>query len=185
MLIGRPHVDVLHIDKLIPPNIDVTIKLMPNDDKFLFMSADGDNLGPKVVIIKINLIVATKQMSDATDMVHRALVRERNMRLLYTLVIMKLVAIPAGSSTMCLDNIFMGGLLDLVMMGFVSDTAFAGSYTELRTISRTSRFSKWICSVTACGCGGSDTNRTLLRRYIIPIILPSKSSLDSTRATAV
>ena len=31
---------------------------------------------------------------------------------------------------MCLDNIFTGRLPDLVMVGFVSDTAFAGSYTE-------------------------------------------------------
>ena len=127
VLIGRPHVDVFHIDKLIPPGIDVAIKFMPNDDKFLFMSADGDNLGLKVVIKEINLNVATKQMSDATELAHRARVRERNMRLPYTRVMMKNVAIPAGSSTMCLDNIFTGGLPDLVVMGFVSDTAFAGS----------------------------------------------------------
>ena len=40
VLIGRPHVDVFHIDKLITPGIDVDIKFMPNDDKFCFMSAD-------------------------------------------------------------------------------------------------------------------------------------------------
>ena len=42
---------------------------------------------------------------------------------------MKHVAIPSGSSTICLDNIFTGALPDLVVMGFVSDTAFSGSYT--------------------------------------------------------
>ena len=52
------------------------------------------------------------------------------MRLLYTRVMMKHVAIQAGSSTMCLDNILTGGLPDLVVMGLVSDTAFAGSYTD-------------------------------------------------------
>ena len=94
------------------------------------MSADGDNLGPKVVIKEMNLIVATKYMSDATELAYRALVPEWNMRLPYTRVMMKHVAIPAGSSTICLDNIFTGGLPNLVVMGFVSDTAFAGSYTE-------------------------------------------------------
>ena len=103
---------------------------MPNDDKFLFMSADGDNLGPKVVIKEMNLNVATQQISDAIELAHRALVRERTMQLPYTRVMIKHVAITAGSSTMCLDNIVMGGLPDLVVMGFVSDTAFAGSYTE-------------------------------------------------------
>ena len=43
---------------------------------------------------------------------------------------MKHMAISAGSSIMCLDNIFTGGLPDLVVMGFVSETAFAGSNTE-------------------------------------------------------
>ena len=43
---------------------------------------------------------------------------------------MKHVAIPANSSIMCLDNIFTGVLPDLVVMGFVTNTAFAGSYTE-------------------------------------------------------
>ena len=130
MLIGRLHVIVFQIDKLIPPGIDVTIKFIPNYDKFRFMSAGKDNLKPKVVIKEINLIVATKQMSDATELAHRALVRERNMRLPYIRVMIKHVVIPAGSSTMCLDNIFTGGPPDLVVMDLVSDTAFAGSYTD-------------------------------------------------------
>ena len=66
VLIGRPNVDVFHIGKLIPPGIDEAIKFMLNNDKFLFMSADVDNLVPKVVIKEMNLNVATKQMSEAT-----------------------------------------------------------------------------------------------------------------------
>ena len=130
VLIGRPHLDVFHIDKLIPPGIDMTIKFMPNDDKFIIMSSDADNLGPKVVIKDMSLIIRTKQLSDATELAHRALVKEQNMRLPYTRVLMKHIAIPANSSTICLDNIFTGSLPDLVVMGFVSDSAFAGSYTE-------------------------------------------------------
>ena len=50
VLIGGPHVDMFHLNKLILPIIDEAIKVMPNDDKFIFMFADKDNLGPKVVI---------------------------------------------------------------------------------------------------------------------------------------
>jgi hypothetical protein len=130
VLIGRPHVDVFHIDKLIPPGIDMSVKFLPNDDKFIFMSTEGNNFGPKIVIKEMNLIVHTKQLSDATELAHRALIREKNVRLPFTRIFMKHVAIPAGSSTICLDNIFTGSLPDLVLLGFVSDTAFAGSYTE-------------------------------------------------------
>jgi hypothetical protein len=94
------------------------------------MSTEGANFGPKVVIKEMNLIIHTKQLSDAAELAHRALIHEKNMRLPYTRVMMKHIAIPSGSSTICLDNIFTGPLPDLVLMGFVSDAAFAGSYTE-------------------------------------------------------
>ena len=68
VLIVRPNIDVFYIDKLISPGIDVAIKFIPNDDKFLFMSAGGDNIGQKVVIKEINLNVAAKQMFDATEL---------------------------------------------------------------------------------------------------------------------
>ena len=130
VLIGRPHLDVFHIDKLIPPGIDMSLKFLPNDDKFIFMSTEGAAFGPKIVIKEMQLIIHTKQLSDATELAHRALIREKNVRLPHSRVMMKHVAIPSGSSTICLDNIFTGGLPDLVVMGFVADTAFAGSYTE-------------------------------------------------------
>ena len=130
VLIGRRHLDAFHIDKLIPPGIDMSIKFLTNDEKFIIMSSDGDNLGRKVIIKNMNLIIRTKQLSDATELAHRALIKERNMRMPYSRVLMKHIAIPANSSTICLDNLFTCSLPDLVVMGFVSDTAFAGSYTE-------------------------------------------------------
>ena len=130
VLIGRPHSDVFHIDKLIPAKIDVSVKLMPNDDKFCIMSCDGDNLKPTVVIDDMILIICTKQLSDAPELAHKTIVGTINMRLSYTRVLMKHVAIPADSSTVCLDNIFTSVLFNLVVIGFVTDTAFAGSYTE-------------------------------------------------------
>ena len=129
VLIGCPHADVFHIDKLIPPGIDVSVKFMPND-KFCIMSSDADNLGPKVVIDDMNLIIWTKQLSDSAELANQTLVGNINMRLPYTRVLMKQVAIPDNSATMCLDNIFTGVLPDLVVMGFVTDTAFAESYTD-------------------------------------------------------
>ena len=72
---------MFHIDKLIPPGIDLSMKFLPNDDKFIFMSGEGNKFGPKLVIKEMNLIIHTKQLSDATVLAHRALVREKYMRL--------------------------------------------------------------------------------------------------------
>ena len=94
------------------------------------MSSDEDNLGPKLVIDDMNLIICNKQLYDTAELAHQTFVGTINMRLSYTRVLMKHVAILTNSSTMCLDNILTGVLPDLVVMGFVTDTAFAGSYTE-------------------------------------------------------
>ena len=68
-------------------------------------------------------------MSDAAELAYQILVGNINMRLPHTRVLMKHVAIPANSSNMRLDHIFTGVLPHLVVMKFVTDTAFAGSYT--------------------------------------------------------
>ena len=38
-LIGRPHLDVFHQERLIPPNIDLHMKLIPSPNGFLCKSA--------------------------------------------------------------------------------------------------------------------------------------------------
>ena len=94
------------------------------------MSSDGDNLGPKVVIDDMNLIICTKQLSDAAELAYQIIVGNIYIRFPYTRLLMKHVTIPANSSTICLDNVFTGVLPDSVVMGFVTDAACAGSYTE-------------------------------------------------------
>ena len=69
-------------------------------------------------------------MSDVNELAHLAFVCKKKMRLLYLSVMMKQVAFVAGSSTMWHDNILTNGLLDLLVMNFVSNTAFANSYTN-------------------------------------------------------
>lgn len=122
--------DVFHFDKLILLGIDVFIKFMPIYDNFLFMCGDGDNLGFKMVIDDKNLIVFTKHLFDTTKFGDSTLFVDINMRLPYTCLMLKHVAIPPNSVTICLDNIFTGALLDSMVMSFVTDTAFARSYTK-------------------------------------------------------
>ena len=78
VLIGRQHAVVFDIDKLILPGIDLSVKYMPNDDKFCIMSSDRDNLGPKVVIDDMNLIICTKQLFDATKFTNQTLVGNKH-----------------------------------------------------------------------------------------------------------
>ena len=70
VLIGCPHSDAFHIEKSISLGIDVSIKFLPNDNKFGCMCSDADNLRPIVIIEDMNLIICTKQLSDASKVAH-------------------------------------------------------------------------------------------------------------------
>ena len=67
-LIGRPYADVCHQNRLIPPNIDLSIKLMPSQNNFVCISAaPAQNAALeyfKLVILSANLIIYTKQLTS-------------------------------------------------------------------------------------------------------------------------
>ena len=66
-LTGRPHLDLFHQEKLIPPNVDLKLRLIPNSHKFLLKTKAGTQAAPqvnyKVQIVSANLIVQTKVFS--------------------------------------------------------------------------------------------------------------------------
>ena len=67
-LIGRPHADVFHQDRLYPSNINLNLKLMPSPNNFVCKSAAPaansaqDNFNQ--VILSTNLIIHTKQLTS-------------------------------------------------------------------------------------------------------------------------
>ena len=67
-LIGRPHLDVFHQERLIPPNIDLHIKLIPSPNDFVCKSAalvgNAQQENYKLVIQSANLIIRTKKLTS-------------------------------------------------------------------------------------------------------------------------
>lgn len=128
-LIGRPHLDLFQQEKLIPPGVDVTLKLLPNSDKFCLMSGDAQ-ANHKIEIKTARLIVHKKQLKPAAALALRQTVQEQSFQIPYVRVLMKHHVIPANSQKVALDNIFSGQLPDLCVVGLVADDAHAGSYTK-------------------------------------------------------
>jgi len=131
-LMGRPHLDMFQQDRLIPPGVDVHLKLIPAARDFVCKSAAPQNNGVqenyKPVIQFAGFIVHTKQLTSEAELAHRALLREKVMRLPYTRVQVKHLSIPANQTHYNFDNIFTGALPDLVVVGLLDDADFAGGY---------------------------------------------------------
>ena len=67
-LIGRPHLDVFNQERLIPPNIDLHMKLMPSPNNFVCKSAapgqGAQQENYKLVIQSVNHIIHTQKLTS-------------------------------------------------------------------------------------------------------------------------
>ena len=131
-LIGRLHLDVFQQERLIPPSIDLTMRLIPSPNDFVFKSAapaqGGQQENYKFVIQSANLIIRTKKL---TSTAHKELMDHllsKNMVHHLSRVQIKHLSIPANQTSINFDNIFTGALPDLVVVCLVSEADLAGGY---------------------------------------------------------
>ena len=131
-LIGRPHLDVWHQERLIPLNVDFHMRLMPSPNNFVIKSAapaqNSVQENFKMFIRSVTLIIHTKQLTRTAHDALRKLLLHQNMRLHYSRVQMKHLSIPAMQTSINFDNVFTGALPDLVIVGLVRDIDLAGGY---------------------------------------------------------
>ena len=82
--IGRSHLDLFHLERLISPNIDLHMKLMPSPNNFVCnyaapcQGAQQENF--KLVIQSVNLIIRTKKITSTSHGALMDLSVKQNMR---------------------------------------------------------------------------------------------------------
>lgn len=132
-LVGRPHVDLFHQNRLIPPGIDLHMKLIPASDAFAIISAaPAGNAAQeqyKMEIVYAALVIHTKQLTSHLELAHRRLHEAKPMLLPYARVQVKHLSIPQNQTAYSFENVFAGAQLpDLVVVGFLDDVDFGGTY---------------------------------------------------------
>jgi hypothetical protein len=128
-LVGKPHVDLFNQNRLLPPGVDLFMKLVPSSDVFLFKKAAAVVNDVKFVIKKASLHIHMKELSNAAELAHKELLRTRPMKFPHTRVQAKHYTIPANTTKYSIDNMFTGPLPDRVIVGLVSDEDFGGTYS--------------------------------------------------------
>ena len=123
-LIGRPYINVFHLDRLIFLNIDFYITLMPFPNNFVCQSAafaaNTALKNYKLVIHSINLIILTKQLTSTALKAHIKLIQLQNMRHYYSRVQIKLLSIYENQTSIDFDNVFTTAFPDMVIVGQVA-----------------------------------------------------------------
>ncbi|XP_031749718.1 uncharacterized protein F54H12.2-like [Xenopus tropicalis] len=127
-LLGILHGDIFQQDKLLLSGLDLKIKLTRNKDLFCLMSSEVDPF--KVQILNASLFVKRVQVSPAVRIGHAQGLLTSNAKYIIDRVSMKVFSIPAGSRVCNQENLFLGQLPKLVILGFVDNESFSGAYNR-------------------------------------------------------
>ena len=130
--IGRPHFDLFHPDKLIPANVDLKFRFIPNKSSWLLKTAapagTDRQVAYKIDILSARMYIHTKQISPSLLVAHEKMLQKSNYRIPYNKVTTKTISLANGLSVYEQDNIYMGQLPDLIVVAFVADNDMGGGY---------------------------------------------------------
>ena len=130
VLMGRPHLDLFHQEKLIPPNCDLKFRFIPHKSDFVLISKDNaaDAKKFKLTITSARLFIRTKSVSPSLLLAHEGNLDEGPYRIPFSKVTSKVLSIPTGHTTFEADNVFMGTIPDKVIMAIIPNANMSGTY---------------------------------------------------------
>ncbi|XP_069092666.1 uncharacterized protein F54H12.2-like [Pleurodeles waltl] len=127
-LLGRVHSDLFFQEKLLINGIDLKIKLNRNKDAFFLISGDAEQY--KLVILSASLFVKRVKVSPSVRLAHAEALQLSNAKYAIQRVALKIFSILAGTRLTQQQNLFIGQLPKLIIIGFVDNIAFSGLYTS-------------------------------------------------------
>ncbi|XP_069064798.1 uncharacterized protein F54H12.2-like [Pleurodeles waltl] len=124
----RVHSDLFFQDKLLVNAIDLKIKLNCNKDAFCLINGDAQQY--KLVILSASLFVKRVKVSPSVRLAHAEALQLSNAKYAIERVALKIFSIPASSRLTKQQNLVLGQLPKLIIIGFVDNTAFSGLYNS-------------------------------------------------------
>ena len=126
-LIGRPHLDLFHQDKNIPPLCDLRFRFIPVAQDFLIKKPQANNDAYRLRIQSLKLWMRTKEVSASFQLAHESMWQHHNIRIPYKKVTMKHLTIPQGLTKAEFENVYTGVLPERILLGFLMDRRMTGS----------------------------------------------------------
>ena len=128
-LVGRPHLDLFHQDRDIPPGCAIHIKFTPSTATFALIGDAAHNTS-RIVLMSARLYVCTKKVAPELILSHKEMLRTTSIRLPLNRVTVQKYGIPLGFTSHAATLNFPAKLPKRVFIGFVSNTASAGAFGE-------------------------------------------------------
>nr|XP_056700842.1 uncharacterized protein F54H12.2-like [Euleptes europaea] len=128
-LLGNLHADIFFQEKLLLNGVDVKIKLTRSKDAFCLIS-HGQVDHYKLVILSASLFVKKVKVALSIRLAHAEALLSSTAKYPVDRVAMKVFSIAAGTRVSNQDNLFLGQLPKMVVMGLVDNDAFSGAFNK-------------------------------------------------------
>ncbi|XP_072166027.1 uncharacterized protein F54H12.2-like [Diadema setosum] len=123
------YADLFFQEKLLLPGVDLKIKLNRSKDAFCLMSSN-QAAKYKVKIEKAALYVRRVKTNPSVVVAHAKMLEKSNAQYPINKIDVRSFSIPAGSMSVNKDNLFLGHLPNRIIVGFVDNDAYNGSYAK-------------------------------------------------------
>ena len=127
-LIAPIHADMFFQEKLLINGVDLRIRFIRAKNDFCLMAT-----GPveyRVSIVSANIFIKKVSVAPGVKLAHARALTQANIKYPVDRVCLKNVSIPAGSRICNQDNLFLGQIPKMIVIGFVDNEAFTGSYVR-------------------------------------------------------
>ncbi|XP_041464631.1 uncharacterized protein F54H12.2-like [Lytechinus variegatus] len=128
-LLGPLYGDIFFQERLMLPGVDVKIKLNRNKDGFCLLTSDATSKY-KIMIEKATLYVRKVKVNPSVMLSHAKGLENTPAKYPINKVDVKSFTIPAGNMSINKDNLFLGQIPNRIIIGFVDNDSFNGSYRK-------------------------------------------------------
>ena len=135
-LMGRIHADIFNQHKLMLNNVDIKIRLVPNKSQFslhLHPNAEEAFL-PQIEILEASLFVKKVRPAPFILSAHANALQTSTAKYSYRNTQIRTHTIAQGSSSCHIDNLTTSAIPTRIILGFVTDQSFNGSYKNSPTL---------------------------------------------------
>lgn len=125
-LIAPIHADLFFQEKLLLNGVDIALKFIRAKDEFCLMTAG--NVHYRAKIVSASVFIKKVSVAPGVRLAHSRALQHTNAKYAIDRVCLKTYSIPAGTRVCNQDNLFMGQIPKFIIVGFVDNEGYTGSY---------------------------------------------------------
>ena len=129
-LMGRPHIDLFHQNRLLPNGISLRLRLSRSAAPFFMQSFEEVPKGYKIEIRDAELMVRRVKLTDSHQLALEKVISTKGAVYPISHVVMKHFTIASNATSVHVDSVFAGQMPNRLVMGLVENDAFTGSYSK-------------------------------------------------------